>query len=150
MPVTLGKLDRKLLHAGSPHGEDPLPFALRQLHLLVKGLSNSCLRSGASDGCLPLGALGVAALSRLELVLFRGPTWTDLVLLLRRRLGRDGIVTCVGLIVRAMIELIYVPSPFSVGYCWSGPSRFVLPASRFFSTSSKVEPSPSNCAVLPV
>jgi hypothetical protein len=49
-----------------------------------------------------LGALWVAALSRLELVLFRGPARTDLILL-RRRPRREGIVAHAGLVVRAMV-----------------------------------------------
>jgi hypothetical protein len=55
-----------------------------------------------SDGAA-LGALGVAALSWLELVLFRGPARTDFILLLRRSPRREGIAAHAGLVVRAMV-----------------------------------------------
>jgi hypothetical protein len=50
-----------------------------------------------------LGTFRVAALSRLELVRFRGPARTDFILLLRRRPRRQGIVAHAGFVVRAMV-----------------------------------------------
>ena len=37
MPVALGKLNRELLQAGHPHGEESLPITLGHLYLLVEG-----------------------------------------------------------------------------------------------------------------
>src|ERR1019366_3299629 len=101
VPVPLGKLKRKLPHTGRPHGDESLPFTLRHLCRLVESALEYLFEVGDERWHFALGALGVAALSRLELVLFRGPARTDFILVLRRRLR--SIVVQVGPGVLAMV-----------------------------------------------
>ena len=74
MSVPFGKLNGKLRHAGRPHGDDPLPFAVRHLCRLVESALELLFEIGDERWRFALGAFWVAALPRLELVLLRGPT----------------------------------------------------------------------------
>src|ERR1700730_10725800 len=103
MPVPLRKLNGKVLKTGRPHGDELLLFAPRHLYLLAESVLEELFEASDERWRFALGALGVAALSRLELVLFRGPARTDFILLLRRRPRREGIVAHAKLVVRAMV-----------------------------------------------
>ena len=94
----------------------------------LKARSNNCFEVGEERRLLSLGALGVAALSRLELVLFWGPAWTDLVLRLRGT-RREGIVAPVGRGIRARclnLCLACHPTPHSGRSCRSRPFELLL------------------------
>jgi hypothetical protein len=97
-----GKLNGKVLKTGRPHGDGLLLFAPRHFYLLAESVLEELFEASDERWRFALGALWVAALSRLELVLFRGPARTDLILL-RRRPRREGIVAHAGLVVRAMV-----------------------------------------------
>src|ERR1700724_1813524 len=102
MPVALGKLNGKVLKTGRPHGDGLLLFAPRHFNLLAESVLEELFEANDERWRFALGAQGVAALSRLVLVLFRGPARTDFILL-RRRPRRDGIAAHVGVVVRAMV-----------------------------------------------
>jgi hypothetical protein len=90
MSVSLGKLNEKLLHAGHPHGDESLPLALRHLYLLACNTLELLFQLRDKRSLFSLGALGVAALSGLPLVLFRGPAWTYAIFVLRGSRGGGG------------------------------------------------------------
>jgi hypothetical protein len=72
MPVPLGKPNGKLLHAGLPHGNELLPFALRHLCLFVERALEFRFEIGRSDGVLRLAPLGLPLCPGLNWCSFGG------------------------------------------------------------------------------
>jgi len=91
VPITFGELGNELLDASHRHGNDPLLFSLLELYCLVERTLERQLEIRRNRWRFRFGALGIAALARLELVFPRGATGADLVLLGRRRRCRNGL-----------------------------------------------------------
>ena len=72
MPVPLGKLNGKVLKTGRPHGDGLLLFAPRHFYLLAESVLEELFEASDERWRFALGTFRVAALSRLELVRFRG------------------------------------------------------------------------------
>src|SRR5262249_19610697 len=81
MPIALGILGGQLLHARFRLSHGPLPFALLELDRLAERTLKQWLEVVHNGSRLPLGALRIAALSRLELMFPRRTARADLVLL---------------------------------------------------------------------
>src|SRR5262245_57799655 len=79
--VTLGVLGHQLLNASRSHRHDALLLALPQRNFLVQCAAKQRLEVHGNRPGLPLGALRIATLPRLELMFLRRTARTDLVFL---------------------------------------------------------------------
>src|SRR5262245_17562165 len=85
--VTLGVLGHQLLNASRSHRHDALLLALPQSNFLVQRAPKQCLEVHGNRLRLPLSAIRVTTLSRLELMLLRRTARADLIF----RIGRSGL-----------------------------------------------------------
>src|SRR5262245_38566129 len=92
MPIALGILGDQLLDARRRHGHDPFLLTLLELDRFAKHIPKHSLEIHYGPR-LPLGALRIAALPWLELVLLRRTARADFVFLLGRPSlrGRSGL-----------------------------------------------------------